>query len=140
MKTHVLIVSRVFPSTHRRKGQPTFFVPKIKTALGIEPLPEESEKLHTIRANYDLWAKRIKEVQEGKAILSIRYWVTPGGCYVKNNSQVEICQLDKDSGIGVQKLTEGIIEQFAIDKGSHCFEVPTEEIAKNDGLSFDDFK
>ena len=31
-------------------------------------------KLHTIRANYPLWEKRIKDIQEGHAVLSVRQW------------------------------------------------------------------
>ena len=63
MKTHVLIISRTFPSYHLRKGKETGFVEKIP-----------DEKIHTIRANYPLWEKRIKEVQFGEAVLSLRYW------------------------------------------------------------------
>lgn len=32
------------------------------------------KKLHTCRANYSLWKKRIDEVNEGKAILVIYEW------------------------------------------------------------------
>lgn len=116
MKTYVLTVSRYFPTTHKRKGERTSFVCKILHAINFDEAgnglykicSNECEtscfrrlidpKIHTIRANYDLWAKRIKEVQEGKAILSIRYW--SGKPYHKDENgigQVEIYQLDYGS-------------------------------------------
>ena len=158
MKTYVLTVSRYFPATHKRKGELTFFIQKIKKALGIYEFhrPENiSDKIHTIRSNYELWAKRIKEVQEGKAILSIRYW--SGKPY--NSKQVEICQLDKDSGIGIQmiklKIKDGefsfnlknidgeywIKNKCEVGNSWKNYVYPNiEEVAKNDGLSFEDFK
>ena len=44
-KKIVITLSRVFPTTHSRKGQPTGF--KEKLASGC--------KLHTIRGNFDQW-------------------------------------------------------------------------------------
>ena len=134
MKTYVLTVSRYFPGTHKRKGEETFFVDRILAGQTIDS--NMWKKIHTIRANYELWAKRIKEVQEGKAILSIRYW--SGKPY--NSKQVEIFQLDQNSGCGVQRLV----------CKSNCIYYPTVlenplilsyiEISKNDGLSPEDFK
>lgn len=145
MKTHVLTVSRVFPSTHKRKGHLTYFPQKILANEGILPVSDAftewdisgfEPKIHTIRANYEFWAKRIKEVQEDKAILSIRYW--SGKPY--NTKQIEICQLDKDSGIGIQKIgfSSGKIDYLYIDYDK-ISELNIVEIAKNDGLSYYDF-
>ena len=64
MKTYVITLSRNFLAYHKRAGEETHFKEKIQSG----------EKLHTIRANYPLWEKRIKEVQEGRAVLSIRQW------------------------------------------------------------------
>lgn len=143
MKTHVLIVSRTFPKTHKRAGEETNFIDKIEIGLDIGkycnlPFPPYDPKLHTIRGNYELWEKRIKEVQEGKAILSLRYW--SGKPY--NSKQFEFCQLDKDSGIGVQELI------WTIDNSLNsrpmiydsCNQIDCNNLAKNDGLSLEDFK
>jgi hypothetical protein len=151
MKTYVLIVSPTFPSTHKRKGELTYFEPKILANIITNEMTLYWEpKLHTIRANYLVWVKRIKQIQEGKAILSIRYWHKPGGCYVKNNYQIEICQLDKDSGIGVQRLD--FITSFLGDRTSFklnnkylrinidSYREELKKVAKNDGLSIEDFK
>ena len=138
MKTYVLTVSRTFPKTHKRAGEETFFKERILSALSKDPLMWN--KIHTIRANYVLWANRIKEIQEGKAILSIRYW--SGKPY--NSKQVGICQLDKNSGIGVQKLGfyyDRIDEPFIDTPEQHIGYVgKTNLFAKNDGLSLEDFK
>lgn len=127
MKTYVLIVSRTFPKGHNKEGEQTFFVDKISNG----------EKIHTIRSNYPLWKKRIKEVQEGKAVLSLRYWSEKP----YRSKQVEFARLDKDSGIGVQEI-------YFINKNIYCPDLCSdrflksniEEIAKNDGLSIEDFK
>jgi hypothetical protein len=163
MKTYVLTVSSVFPCTHKRKGEETYFIQKILSALGFEiywdnfkknmdkmgiPVPVVSDfdrttkKLHTILANYELWEKRIKEVQDGKAVLIICCWEKPGGRFIKGNKQVKFCRLDKDSGIGVQALA------FTIDNSADnrpilfdsCKIIDWNELAKNDGLSIEDFK
>ena len=148
-KTYVLTVSRNFPTTHPRKGEKTEFVLKIQNGLGITCkncrevsrfdgdccgyLPgQKGEKLHTIRANYDFWKKRIDEVNEGKAILSLRYWTGKPYC----SKQEEFARLDKDSGIGVQKLEDPTNFVFAPIDGKT---INWDEVAKNDGLSFNDF-
>lgn len=143
MKTYVLTVSRTFPSTHKRKGDSTFFVEKIKVAVDQAEEMEENgavfpdmydykPKLHTIRSNYKLWERRIDEVQSGNAILSLRYW--SGKPY--NSKQVEFAQFNKDSGIGIQKLKDPTNFVFAPVENSI---VDWQNIAANDGLIFDDF-
>lgn len=141
LKTHVLTVSRTFPVTHKRKGQQTWFVEQINDVLipiALEPI--FGRKLHTIRGNYLLWSKRIKEVQEGKAVLSLRYWSEKP----YNSPQVEFCRLDKNNGVGIQKI------EFYEDKDGVCTikypiidnlaEPSIKTIAENDGLSCEDFK
>ncbi|AWL07957.1 hypothetical protein HME7025_00072 [Aquirufa nivalisilvae] len=159
LKTYILTVSRYYPSTHPRKGQETHFVGKIgKVLLGY--LEEKygrhaiggiidlynfdggwklDPKYHTMRANYGLWEKRIKEVQEGKAVLSLRYW--EGRPY--NSNQVEFAQLHKGSGVGVQKLEfeDEEFENPVIIGPLHDFFLNNIELlANNDGLSLNDFK
>jgi len=152
MKTFVLTVSRTFPKTHKRAGQQTWFVEKINEAvMPISDEPMMGKKIHTIRANYELWAKRIKEVQEGKAILSLRYW--SGEPY--RTKQIEFAQLDKDSGVGVQELKFGYCNSL-ISLSDKFFPIITKpyiielenlkdkyldilQISKNDGLKFGDF-
>lgn len=135
MKTFVLTVSKVFPSTHIRKGEETFFPEKIKSVIGNESFAKMFiPKLHTIRANYDLWKNRIEQIQKGEAILSIRFWSEKP----YRSKQVEICQLDKDSGIGLQKLE--FLNSNIYDPVSEITYLKTSDIAKNDGLSLNDFK
>lgn len=156
MKTFVLTVSRKFPTTHKRKGEKTNFVEKIEinenlwkgTEITRELSLREfgSPKYHTVRSNYPLWENRIKQVQEGKAILSLRYW--SGKPY--NSKQQEFMRLDKDSGVGVQKLVFGysgsnlisdINLPIVLKSDEYSFvELEIDTIATNDGLSLEDFK
>ena len=108
MKTYVITLSKKF-LFGSRKGEETHFKDKFLSG----------EKIHTIRANYPLWEKRIKEVQEGKAILSIREW--SGKPY--RSKQVVIKNLTREDGVGVE---------LHIPYMSH---IPPQRLAKNDGLT-----
>lgn len=122
MKTYVLILSKVFPKTHKRAGEATEF--EINCLLGI--------KKHTIRTNYTLWEKRIAEIQQGKAVLSVRQ--CSGVPY--RSPQVEIRRLTAEDGVGVQMLK--MIDLFrptTID--GHKVELP--DLAANDSLFFNDW-
>jgi hypothetical protein len=138
MKTFVLTVSRTFPKTHKRSGQKTWFVEKINNVgMPISDDPILGIKIHTIRANYELWERRARQINDGMAILSVRYW--SGKPY--NSKQVEFCQLNK---IGLQKLIfkeRDLLKEIAISPDRDIFHSYTiADISKNDGLSFDDFK
>ena len=147
-----IMVSTVFPAGHPRKGQRTYFKDKIELALGkfkagniiehdkpgiihVEP------KLHTIRNNYPLWVKRMEKVHAGKAVIDLCYWKLPGGRFTPSNEAIPFATLDKDSGCGVQEihLVKFFTSLIPIIDGS-----PTKTgsivIAKNDGLSIEDFK
>lgn len=136
MKTYVITLSKRFLSNHPRKGEETGFADAFKSG----------RKIHTVRTNYELWEKRIKEVQEGKAVLSIRQWTDRP--YM--SPQKEIGRLTAANGVGVQRVTltrckweednnrpssiywaevEGIKEKIDIRR-----------IAKHDGFNYlDDF-
>lgn len=140
VKTHVLMISRAFPSTHKRAGQPTFF--KEKCINGLAQLHGEDCKIHTIRANFPLWHSRIKDVQDGSAVLSLRYW--SGRPY--NSKQVQFAVLDMNSGVGVQILQiypdwmTNLWNNDYITSGDYPKVIFPELLAKNDGLILDDFK
>lgn len=123
MKTYVITLSRNFLAYHKRAGEETHFKEKFLSG----------EKLHTIRANYPLWEKRIKEVQEGRAILSIRQWT--GKPY--RSKQVEIATLTAKNGVGLQRLefTDCRL-RFPYTDSEWTSMV---SLAKNDGLSLNDW-
>lgn len=141
MKTYVITLSQVFPVTHARAGEETGFKDKFLTALN--ETVGDWPKVHTIRANYELWKKRFEQIERGEACLSIRQWT--GKPY--RSKQVELARLTRDNGIGIQKLEIvkekwfqepiwiGYVEGVS-QEGFRFF--PT--LAKNDGLSFDDWK
>lgn len=123
MKTYIITLSKKFPKGHRKEGEPTLFKEKIMAG----------EKIHTIRANYDFWAKRFEQVERGEACISIRQWTDKP----YRSPQVEIAQLTWEHGIGIQKLY--VIKEteagYIKDK-----RVTYEELASNDGLTLEEFK
>ncbi len=137
MKTYIIMLSKYYPATHPQAGEPTFFRDKVLAAV----LHNNSQwqKLHTIRANYLLWEKRIKEVREGKAILSLRQWSDKP---YRSKTQ-EIVRLTASDGVGIQILefdkdSDGMVSWnfFDID-GKYP---SLEDVAHNDGLSLDDWR
>lgn len=122
MKTYVITLSKNFMKGHPKEGNPTNFINRFIS----------HDKIHTIRANYSLWEKRIKEIEAAKAILSIRVWKDKP----YRSGQIEIETLSCINNVGIQKieftndLTECIIE------GKHYSYT---EVAKNDGLLPEDF-
>ncbi|GHT45628.1 hypothetical protein AGMMS49965_22710 [Bacteroidia bacterium] len=125
IKTYRLSLSRVFPVAHPKRGSPTGFYEKI----------QEGKKRHTIRANYLLWKKRIDEVNAGDAVLVVYDWT--GKPY--RSPTKTLFTFDKDSGIGVQKLT------FFNKNLWHCFvdgfghSTLYSKLYENDGLCNQDF-
>lgn len=123
MKTYVITLSRNFLAYHKRAGEETHFKEKFLSG----------EKIHTIRANYPLWEKRIKEVQEERAILSIRQWT--GKPY--RSKQVEIATLTAENGVGLQRLEFTDCRLRFPYVGSEWTSMVS--LAKNDGLSLNDW-
>lgn len=128
MKKYIITLSKFFLKQHIRAGEETDFKESFL----------KGKKVHTIRANYNLWEARIKEVQEGKAVLSIRQW--SGLPY--RSKQDEITELSKEDGVGIQKLTfkkdsngEFFLEDFDID-GKY---IDFDKLAANDGLLTEDW-
>ena len=123
IKKAILTLSKVFPVTHSRKGYPTGFRDKL----------EKGEKKHTIRSNYDWWAKKMDAINNDRMYLSIREWSGKPYCSPQN----ELCKIHK---IGLQKVTmtydsNDSVPQIWIDGK----QIPIQDVCKNDGLEFNDF-
>lgn len=127
MKTYVITLSRNFLANHKRAGEETHFKEKFILGQGLTDYNTPSmAKIHTIRTNYPLWEKRIKEVQEGRAVLSIRQWT--GKPY--RSQQVEIATLTAERGVGIQLME--VTNDFAeciVDDHHHSYVA----VAMNDG-------
>lgn len=128
-KTYVLMLAKNFPAKHPRPGN----------ATGLREKFLSGEKRHTIRTNFPLWAKRIREVQQGEAVISVRQW--EGRSYFSR--QKTIGCLTAESGTGIQKLTfqldrDGCASFKFLDIDGKYPELT--ELAANDGLSADDWK
>lgn len=143
MKTYVITLSQVFPTGHNRAGEPTKFRAAFQSGQTCSKCKKRNTtmctgecfsglKIHTIRANYPLWLKRITEVQQGKAVLSVRQWT--GKPY--RSPQEEIAMLTNEDGLEVQELK--MIDLFRPTTiNRNRVELP--DLAANDGLSFNDW-
>ena len=133
--TYYLTLSQVFPSTHCRAGEPTEFKDKLFNGLDEE---RDDGKIHTIRTNYDFWARRFEKIQAGDAVLSIREWV--GKPYGKGSMQREIIRLTRDDGIGLQRLvvagTSITFHPVFVDG----VQVSPDILSRNDGLTKSDWR
>lgn len=125
-----------FPQSHKKAGNETFF--KEAFTVGVDGDNKRNKplhsKIHTIRHNYELWKKRIEEINAGKAILSIRQWTGKPYC----SKQVEIKRLNK---VGIQKI-RSMDDEYAYgvnDKGN-VLPIPLSLLSINDGLELPDFK
>ena len=146
MKTYVITLSKRFPTGHNRAGDLTFFHEALANALydteATLVVDDEEDistqifvrKIHTIRANYPLWAKRIAEVELGEACLSIRQWTDKP----YHSKQVEIARLTKEDGVGIQRL-EFVNGKLGLPRIGIVYQRKN-EIALNDGLSFEDWE
>lgn len=138
MKKYVITLSKVFPSTHPRAGEPTMFSKNAFRWPSVTDEPGTFYKIHTIRANYEFWRKRFEKIAAGEAFLSVREWV--GKPYGKGSTQREIARLTREDGIGIQKL-----EFKDIGNGFNAAVIdgkpwPREILASNDGLSLQDWR
>lgn len=134
IKTYIITLSRFFPVTHPRKGEPTDFIDNFI----------KRKKKHTIRGNYALWKKRIDEINAGNAVLHVKYWIgrpyhKPGQAIIQILEKGEvgiqpiilfIDRLGNNKGIGAWVKTDDQFEAKNINAG---------DLIKNDGLSMQDF-
>ena len=127
MKTHVLILSQTFPKGHPDEGKPTRFGASVVQQV----------KIHTIRNGFKDWTRKISEVLSGEARLSIRIWEDKP----YRSRQIELLSLDKNSGVGIQKLRsfDDKTAYFIGSKGN-VLPVSLQELANNDGLSLNEWK
>lgn len=129
-KTYTIVLAVTFPKWHTKKTQCTCF--KESVLRGMTP-GQASSKIHTIRGSYDLWKKRIDEINSGKAVLSIRQW--SGQPY--RSKQVEILRLEK---AGIQKIRSMDDRYVYItDENGKVLPVSLDELSANDGLELTDF-
>lgn len=136
IKTYILMLSREFPKTHPRAGEPTDFMSK----------KEADVKIHTIRNNVALWEHRAEEINAGRAVLSVRQW--SGKPYEPGSHQIEIA---RHTALVTQRISFPC-ERLSVNSklyplwgeiidndGCHAV-IDLEKIAANDGLTVDDFK
>ena len=123
-KKVIITLCKVFPATHSRSGMPTGFEEKLK----------KGSKIHTIRKNKNgIWDRWCADINSGRKYLSVREWSDKP----YNSQQRELIRLED---IGLQKVTmtygcDDALPQIWIDDKK----VSIEEVAKNDGLTVNEF-
>lgn len=172
IKRYRLGISRTFPQTHPKAGKSTHFISQIKYStcqyLSLDGLKigkccenckDEfdcaiTKKLHTLRANYELWKKRMQEVQAGRAVIELFYWSgSPYNSKRDGSKQIVFAILDNNSGCGVQQLDWREMIQIESERAmlqNEKMYIPLieklsgaliiETLSRNDGLSIPDFK
>jgi hypothetical protein len=148
MKATVLL-SKTFFQGHPKAGQETNFRRSVINGQGCDLCSGKNSavicmdlncnessitrKIHTCRANYDYWKKKIDRLEAEGGVLSIRQW--SGKPY---RSPQEIIVDIPASEIGVQELTfrKDRAASVLVDGKNANFI----QIARNDGLSANDFK
>ena len=123
-KKVIISMYKTFPKTHKRAGVNTFFVRSINNGT----------KIHTIRTGFERWRHNLDKVINGTHIVSLRQWT--GVPY--RSQQDEITLL---TDVGYERISmscdpyTGKVK--AVINGRPYDNV--EQIAKNDGLKWDDF-
>lgn len=128
MKKFRMPISKTFPATHPKAGQPTYFFEAIC----------ESKKLHTIRSNYHNWANRAKQVNEN--IATITYYEWDGIPYRSSNTDlftlkfmhVSKLEFADPGGVTINNICNVFIDDI-------LYKIPFNKIAENDYLSPSDF-
>lgn len=141
MKTYVLCVSKTFPKGHPKQGKRTFFKEGILNGVNGDTTKYEYQhyKIHTIRANANLWKKRIAEVAKGNAVLSLREW--EGTPY--RSKQIEFLKLTNEHGVGIQDVemyynSSHILIAY-LDEDDLFGGIKIETLSSNDGLTVSEF-
>lgn len=118
MVCYVIILSKAFPTKHPRRGALTYFRERFL----------RKRKIHTIRVNYPLWAKRFVKLDDRKAYLSIREWI--GKPYTTKQKHIKT-------------LHHAGLQEIIVINGKFFFnhkEIDITTLAHNDGLSVRDFQ
>lgn len=125
-KRVILLLSRVFPVYHPKRGKPTGFADNLGR-----------QKIHTIRSDYDRWKHNLDKVLEKGFLLSVRQWSDKP----YNSKQVEIAAF-RGAPLGYQRISmtyDGDTGEIkAVIDGKRYTDI--EQLARNNGLSVQDFK
>lgn len=125
------MLSKEFFKDHPKSGNLTGFDAKLR----------DGSKKHTIRGNVELWEYRAKEINAGRAVLSVRQW--SGKPYEKDSHQIEIERL---SVVNTQRISMywplspfNLPTVYVQNPGEKAKYLNIGTVAANDGLSLADF-
>jgi hypothetical protein len=123
-KIYQLYLAKNYLSTHPKKGRPTNFLEAVK----------QGKKKHTIRGNYTYWDKIVKQVNESKAVLSVRQWTgkpyysSPVEVFQVHKITIEPVHFEKPSKANPRKVA------FITIAGVKKTGVEFDKVARNDGF------
>ena len=157
IKHYNIMLSQAFPVGHPKAGKPTDFVSAFNNAQMCARCREKRTamcmgecvigylKRHTIRANYELWRRRIEAVERGEAVINIRVW---NGKPYRSKTTL-IATLTAQDGVGIQRLEfprqnlgSAVIDYRLRMVADRPITTTTDirTLAKNDGLSYTNWR
>jgi hypothetical protein len=123
MKKFRMPISKTFPATHPKAGQPTWFRIGIRTG----------DKQHTIRCNYSYWNNIAQKVNTGEAIIVYYEWdAKPYNSKTTDlftSTKMYLSKLEFADPGGVTSYNNVLVKCFIDDKP---FAIPFNIIAEND--------
>jgi hypothetical protein len=120
-------MSKHFPKTHPAAGEETHFIQSILNG----------SKTTTIRGKYENWKKKAREVNEGKAVISIRYWTgSPYNSKNDDSKQKEFAKCTKLSTYRVFITNDHNGFEMSVG-GKYCDMFREEEIINEEGFTID---
>jgi len=131
MKNYNLIIDTYFNSKHKKAGLQTGFVHQMF----------DGNKIHQIVKDFDKWEERIEKVNNGKAVLHLKFWdSTP---HAKNSKLNEFLVVTNKNDISIQEMAffkeKGKLVP-AVHTGFGNFKnIDIKVMAQNEGMSIDDF-
>lgn len=117
--------SRLFPTTHSRRGEHTHFIENVMTG----------DKIHTIRRQYDRWRVIADKTAARPYTIALCQWAaTP-----RRSRYHQVAAINAVIGVQhVQMLYFANTDNIIVTVDGT--DVPVDEIARNDGMSVTDFK
>lgn len=126
MKNFVIMLNKRFPKDK-------VYFEHTSIATNYQELIAADSKIHIVKQNFAIWAKKVREINSGKAVLSLRY--TDGSNNSKDAKQVEFLRFS-GGAVGVEKLVYKYPNKVFIND----IEVDLEILCLNEGLTIERFK
>jgi hypothetical protein len=145
----VILLSKTFFPKHPKAGQETEFMGKVMVSVHQSSIYGNYYKIHTCRANYEYWKRKIYRLKAVNGVLSVRQWSgKPYGSPHETIVDIPAENVDVQKlSLWINKRTDfyaegeiapihSIIEWEARVNGNN---IPVSVLASNDGLTVEDY-